>query len=250
MANDLAGAVSGAEQIGQAGQAQPGQGENPTGNSQAASGLTLEQVQAAIDQALAAREQRTNRAIQSQLDKRDANILKRIEQANQQKTQIVKAAQARGIDPSAAQALGQSLVDDELAAILEEQKLAEQQQAQQGQQPDEGQIVTQYAQSMIMTLGLSESDPELLEAYKVMQKARTPDEYLGAITQAHRAKLRRELLAEQGGGAGQQQPQGQPANPARMVGFGSDGGQRSPANPIKDIDSPSDLYNLAFGIKK
>ncbi len=242
MANEPVGAVSaGQPQPVQNGQGPQGQGENPAATTPAPAPLTLEQVQEVFSSMLEQREQRTSRALQSQLDKRDANILKRIADVKQQGSRWAETAKKSGIEAGQAQAMAQNYVNAELDAILEEQRAAEQQaqqqQSQQQQQPDEAAQVMAYAESLVTTLGLSEDDPELLEAYQAMKKARSSEEYIGFIRDAYRNKVKREL-----GGSGTEPRQ---ASPARMPGLGAEGGQRASTNPIKDINNAAQLYKLA-----
>lgn len=230
-----------ANQTGQAGDPQlnngeplPGNGEEPPVDSSATTPvLSAAQVKQLVDEALAAQRETSSRALQSQLDKRDRNILERIEAIKRNATKYEESAKKTGVEASTASAISRNMVQAEIDAILEESQAPDQTQPNEA---DEAQQVTEFAQSLIGVLGLTNYDPEMRQAFANMRAAKNAEEYIKAIRDAHEAKI----IRLKGGKA-----EPPPPNPARIAGLGADGGRRTATNPIEKIKNAGELYKLA-----
>lgn len=229
------------DQLTAGGNALPGQAEEAAAAPSSAPGLTLEQVQAAIDQALAETQKGFNRTLQSQLDKRDAGLRKQIDSLRTQATQFVDAAKANGIEEAQAKQLGQAYFNSQLETLMAEEQKPTGKNGRKAEPdgetepPDETaqvaayqQYVTQQGDRLREAYGLDYTDPEM----RTLVTDRDEQAYFDSIKAAGRAKAAR---------AAKQASSGQPA---RTPGLGPDGG-RATRNPIADITDPDELYKIA-----
>ncbi len=228
------------EPLPDSGNAPQGQAEEAAAEPSSAPGLTLEQVQAAIEKALAGSRKDIDRSLQSQLDKRDAGLRKQIETLRQQANQFADTAKAGGIEEAQAKQLGQAYFNSQLDALMEEQKPptkgnGKPQADGETEEPDEQTQVAQYQQYVTSTgdrlrraAGLELSDPEM----RTIITDRDEQAYYDSIEAAGKAKAER-LKAESKRG-----------QPARTPGLGTDGGRAS-RNPIQGVENAGELYKLA-----
>jgi len=207
--------------------------------------LTLEQVQAAIADAMARNRTETTRALQSQLDKRDSNLLKQINALRQQSKQIADVAQSSGIDEAQAKQLSTAFFNSSMDTLLNEQAAEPVKPgAPQATHPGDGsaepppiddqqlvayqQYVTQTGDRLREAWSLEYSDPEM----KTLVTDRDEQAYYDSIKAAGKAK--RERLTRES----------RVGQPARQPGLGPDGGS-APRNPLQGVENTGDLYKMA-----
>lgn len=198
--------------------------------------LSQTEVQQMIADALSQANQSWSKTMQSQLDRRDSNLIKRIEASKQQADRVAKSAKAGGLDEAAATALGQQFLNEDIAALLDEANKTAAPQGKTAQTAEtdlENQAayqhwITQQADDIRADFDMPYDAPEM----KTIVTDRSPDEYVASVRAAGRAYRTRMTKA------------GRPANPARLPSVGVDGGA-APRNPIAAIDNSTELYKLA-----
>lgn len=226
------------------------QGGESAAQTQEQAPLTLAQVEQVVrnilGDSLADYGERQSRTLQSQLDKREAGITKRLREQLSQAEKFATLAKGRGIDEKEAAALQGALVNDALQAMLADE---DDQDEGRGTSPrrgraaqydlddvDEREAVTEQGRFVWEMSGLEQGDPEVAS----IATNGTPQQYLQSIYQAGIKKA----LRLQGG---QQQAATQPpppANAARIPALGADG-SRAPTEEAWRQLHGSDLWKAA-----
>lgn len=183
--------------------------------------LTLAQVQKILEE----RDQQWERKFQSQMDKRETSIVKRLREQGAHAQQVADVAQKNGLTKEQAATLQQALMNDALQAALKEEE------AQAQPQPNGAPTIEQInAQAMQLATkyGLTENDPEA----QAINNTGTLEEYFDSIREA--GLMKRLRL--------KQQPQ---SDPSRSPGTMPTGG-RAPNYPdLKDVRADA-LYDRAM----
>jgi len=230
-------------------------GEKPPVAAPSEPELTWADVQAALQEQARTLTQQFSKQMQSGMDKRasaiESNILKRIEASKTQAARVTETAKKRGVEETAAAALGQQFFDEDMTALLVEQREQEQAQAaktRQQVQPEPGtdeeqldeqqawkaytEYVTQQGERLGEAWGLELNDPEVKMVKTKGVEEEAYYESIKAAGQAKRARLAREAKA------------GQPARPGQLPALGPSGGAAT-RNTIATIEDPDELYELA-----
>lgn len=185
--------------------------------------LTAEQFQQAQQMLL--------RQLQSQLDKRDAR-LQRLVQGQTLPDRTAQALAKLGVKlPEGKQA-------QDVIAELQAQGVLPQDEPEEADLPEENapaDPVTVAGQTLAQQYGLVAGDPEL---QLIRAQGVTPTQYLQSIAQAGQAKQARLAAPQSTGGRG--------ASPAAIPGLTNGGGTPPPANPIENVYSSDELYDLAY----
>jgi hypothetical protein len=202
--------------------------------------LSPAEVQSMIAQALQQADQTWSKRLQSQLDKRDSGLVKRIEASKQQADRVAKSAKAGGLDEAAANALGQQFLNEDIAALLDEANTPQTRNGQQQMTAEEAQAIESQQVAQYQSFITQQGDL-LRDAYEMpydapeMRNVVThlgEQEYFDSIRSAGKAYQKRMAKS------------GQPARPARSPGLGVDGGN-APRNPIANVENTSELYKMA-----
>jgi hypothetical protein len=139
--------------------------------------LTLAQVQKILEE----RDQQWERKFQSQMDKRETSIVKRLREQGAHAQQVADVAQRNGLTKEQAATLQQALMNDALQAALKEEEAASAP-AENGQGQGGPTIEQINAQAMQLATkyGLSENDPEV----DTIKNDGTLEEYFESIREA------------------------------------------------------------------
>jgi hypothetical protein len=226
------------------------QGGEPAAQPQEQAPLTSAQIEEMLErklaQVLGQYSERQSRAIQSQLDKREAGITKRMRDQLAQAEKFAAIAKQGGIDEKQAAALQGAFVNDTLRAMLADEGDEEQDDrrgrrraAPENLDDEERDPISAQGDFIWNMSGLEEGDPEV----KGIVTNGTPQQYLNSIYQAGIKKVLR--LQGQGGvqSAAPQQPK-PPAGPASLPAIGVDGSRVQPKEPWRDLTG-GDLWRAA-----
>lgn len=223
----------------QAGTPQSAAAQTPTSPAAPATPVTLANVQDVIANALKAYDEQASRKLQSQLDKRDAGIIKRLKAVQGQAEQAAQTAVEAGL-PKDKQAEYQArFAAQQTQAILDEAATALPEPQSTDPNPQTLDPITQQGQALYSQWGLSPSDPE----HALIITNGTSQQYLDSIQQAGYRRSQRLAQA-----AGLVQPaapaEPEPFNPVGAPAIGGDGLAAS-NNPIAKINKPEELYKRA-----
>jgi hypothetical protein len=183
--------------------------------------LTLAQVQKILEE----RDQQWERKFQSQMDKRETSIVKRLREQGAHAQQVADVAQRNGLTKEQAATLQQALMNDALQAALKEEE-----QPPAGTAPAAPSVEQINAQAMQLATryGLTENDPEVA----TIKNDGTIEEYFDSIREA--GLMKRLRL--------KQQP---PSDPSRSPGAMPTGG-RAPNYPDLKGVRADELYDRAM----
>jgi hypothetical protein len=186
--------------------------------------LTLAQVQKILEE----RDQQWERKFQSQMDKRETSIVKRLREQGAHAQQVADVAQKNGYTKEQAATLQQALMNDALQAALKEEEAESAPAANgQGQGGPTVEQINAQAMQLATKYGLSENDPEV----DTINNQGTLEEYFESIREAGIMKRLR-----------LKQPQ---SDPSRSPGAMPTGG-RAPNYPdLKDARADA-LYDRAM----
>jgi len=223
------------------------QGGESAAQTQEQAPLSLAQVEQVVrsilGESLADYGERQSRTLQSQLDKREAGITKRLRDQLTQAEKFAQIAEQRGVDKNQAAALQGAFVNDALQAMLaEEEQDEERGTSRKGRavqddlnDVDEREAVTEQGRFVWEMSGLEQGDPE---AASIVTNG-TAQQYLNSIYQAGIKKA----LRLQGTGQPAQQPP-PPASAARLPALGTDGSRAPQEEPWRQLHG-SDLWKAA-----
>jgi len=146
--------------------------------------LTLAQVQKILEE----RDLQWERKFQSQMDKRESSIVKRLREQGAHAQQVADVAQKNGLTKEQAATLQRALMDEAVQSALKENDETTQQQPAPNGMPTEEQITAQ-AMSLAQRYGLTAADEEV----KLIKNTGTLEEYFDSIREAG---IRRQLRIE------------------------------------------------------
>lgn len=173
-----------------------------------------------------------DRRVQSQLDKRTSSLDKRFNERLAQHTAAIDAMVNSGV-MTAEQATDakKKLPQAVFSEVSQAQPVQSEQSHVNGDGPSPQEIaINVAAENIAVAYGLAEGDPEL----SVINLNGSPQEYIASVLKAGQAKQAR--LAQQ--------------VPARSPAMGVTGGTPAKTNPIENINSTNDLYNMAYAKEK
>jgi hypothetical protein len=212
----------------------PAAGEKPTTDTQAAPVLTSAEVEAKIATALS----EFQRGLQSTLDKRESRFGARLAELKNQAALVAEIGKAIGLDESKVGAMQAGMMSRAVDAAIEEEEAVT---SDEGEDIDPD-AVNAAGQALWERYGLQDNDPET--ATIVVNG--TADDYLESIRLAGLVKqLRVKGVIPTTQAAAPASPGAAgPVNVARVPGVVSSGTQ-APVNPLKNINSPGELYKIA-----
>jgi hypothetical protein len=187
--------------------------------------LTLAQVQAILEE----RDQQWERKFQSQMDKRETSIVKRLREQGAHAQQVADVAQKNGLTKEQAATLQQALMNDALQAALKEEEAAPQVAAANGQGQGGPTVEQINAQAMQLATkyGLTNNDPEVA----TIKNDGTLEEYFESIREAGIMKRLRTKQTQ--------------SDPSRSPGAMPTGG-RAPNYPDLKSVRADELYDRAM----
>lgn len=187
----------------------------------------------------AKREQDLTRRLQSMTDKAESRIAKRYGELSAGNKRAVEVAKTMGMTPEQIAAYEKRLDDDAMRQAVQGQPPDG---SGQGEPGEDGVDFEQYRQQVwgegaeiaAEVGGIFKTDPE---AVLVITKG-SREQYLNSMKYAAQMKARR-LQADKSA----------PAKPAQVPGLVR-GGKAPPKNPIQDINSADELYEMGWGEMK
>jgi hypothetical protein len=233
------------------------EGQEPDATEEVAEEQTVElsvaDIEALIEQRVSTAYQQWQREVQSQLDKRESGLSKRMREQIAQATAFAAAAKGRGLTDEQVAALQGDLVSKGIAALLPEEEEDDRKGRQPSQEPDIDSI-NRKGQNIFDKYELSEDDPE----YKLINIKGSPEQYyesirfaglrkqirVGITPPAHPAPKKVKGKAKPVVEEEDEGEEDEEEHPARIPGIGPKGGH-APVNPIGKITDRSQLYKMA-----
>jgi hypothetical protein len=196
---------------------------------------------AEFDRLWAEREQTLSRQVQSATDRAESRMAKRFSELSAGNARAVAVAKQAGIAPEQIASYEKALHEDAMKQAMSEGSPSTG--SGNGLSNDvDPQAVTAEGFKVASNYGLTTDDPE--QAF--IQTSGTPQQYIQSIHYAGRLKQQRLTSAGSPPSTGSGNGQTKPAQVPGMVR----GGKAPPKNPIADINSADDLYEMGWNDMK